>query len=175
MKYVYNDKEYINIVSDILDNEKFKKLRDCEHHGLSRLDHSLRVSYYSYLFAKKYNLDYVKVARAGLLHDFFINEDLTEKERKISAFVHHNVALDNSCKYFDLSNKEKNIIVAHMFPLTLFRIPIYIESYLVSIIDKIVATYEFGLTKPVILKKRLGVVSTYILMFMTFCCKFNTL
>lgn len=175
MERIYSDKEYMSIVSDILDNDKFKKIKNCKHHGLSRLDHSLRVSYYSYLFARKYNLDYVKVARAGLLHDFFINEDLNEKERKISAFVHHKVALDNSSRYFKLSDKEKNIIVAHMFPLTLFRIPIYIESYLVSIIDKIVATYEFGLTKPIILKRRLGVVGTYILMFMTFCCKFNTL
>ena len=42
---------------------------------MTRYDHSLRVSYYSYVLAKKIGLDYVLVSRAGLLHDFFFSED----------------------------------------------------------------------------------------------------
>lgn len=175
MERIYNDKDYINIVKDILANDKFKKIDYCKHHGLSRMDHSLRVSYYSYKFAKKHNMDYVKMARAGLLHDFFVDSDLTEKQMKISAFLHHTVALTNSCKYFELSDKEKDIIVKHMFPLTPFRIPRYIESYIVSIVDKIVATYEFSLTIPVALKKKMGSYSTSIFLFMIFCREFNFL
>ena len=84
MDYIYNDNEYINLVNDIMKNEKFKKTEYCIHHGLSRMDHSLRVSYFSYKFAKKLNLNFVSCARAGLLHDFFIREDLTNFEDKIA-------------------------------------------------------------------------------------------
>ena len=175
MDYIYNDYEYFNLIDDIMKNEKFKKIEKCMHHGLSRMDHSLRVSYFSYKIAKKLKLDFVSCARAGLLHDFFVQEDLTEFEQKISMFVHHTVALDNSCKYFDISNKEKNIIVSHMFPVTLFKIPKYFESYLVSMVDKIVAVYDFGLSASFIMKKRYNTVNTSLFMFMIFCCYFNNL
>ena len=175
MDYIYNDKEYINLVKDILKNDKFKKIDLCIHHGLSRLDHSLRVSYFSYKVAKKIKLDFVACARAGLLHDFFIQEDLSEFEQKISAFLHHKVALENSCTFFEISNKEKDIIYKHMFPLVISTIPIYLESYLVSIVDKIVAVYDFCLSTSFSLRKKYNTVNTSIFMFMIFCCYFNNL
>ncbi len=143
MNTIIEDKEYYQIVKDILDNEKFNKTKDCKHHGLNRFDHSLKVSYKSYLFAKKHNLDYVSVARAGLLHDFFITEDLTKKQRKVSVVVHPYKSLENATKYFELNKKEKDIIISHMFPTLPHKIPKYKESYVVSIEDKIIATQEF--------------------------------
>ena len=88
MKNIYNDNEYLNIVDDILYNKEFRKIDSSVHHGLSRLDHSLRVSYYSYKLSKILLLNTKEVARAGLLHDFFVTKDMTRKERTVSAFVH---------------------------------------------------------------------------------------
>lgn len=144
MKNIYNDNDYLNLINDILYNNEFKKIDSSIHHGLSRLDHSLRVSYYSYKVSKILLLDYKEVARAGLLHDFFVTKELSRKERTISAFVHPQKALANSDKYFNLSEKEKNIIEAHMFPLVPNKIPKYMESWIVSLVDKVVATYEFS-------------------------------
>jgi len=144
MKKIYNDNDYLNIIDDILYNNEFKKIDSSIHHGLSRLDHSLRVSYYSYKLSKILFLDYKEVARAGLLHDFFVTKELSRKERTISAFVHPKKALANSTKFFNLSEKEKNIIEAHMFPLVPNKIPKYMESWIVSLVDKIVASYEFS-------------------------------
>ena len=70
----YN-KEFLNIVSDILENEEFQKLKNIKHHDTDRFDHSLRVSYYSYLITKALRLNYKATARAGLLHDFFLEEN----------------------------------------------------------------------------------------------------
>ena len=64
--------EYIELVKDISLNDEFKKLKKYKHHGDNRYDHSFRVSYYSYLIAKKFNLKTESIARAGLLHDFFL-------------------------------------------------------------------------------------------------------
>ena len=143
MNNILNDKDYYNIIKDILKNKKFIQIKNCKHHGQTRYEHSLKVSYKSYKIAKKHNLDYISTARAGLLHDFFINEDLTKKSQKISMFTHPYKSLENSCKYFNLNKKEKNIIISHMFPALPHKIPKYKESILVSIIDKIIATEEF--------------------------------
>ena len=100
------DKEYHDIVDNILKHKEFIKLKDYKHHGLTRYDHVVRVSYWSYKIAKKLRLDYKSVARAGLLHDFFFvnNQAITLGER-IKVFCNHpKLALENSKKYFDINN-----------------------------------------------------------------------
>ncbi len=175
MKDIYCNKEYMSIIEDILNNSEFMKITNSCHHGLSRLDHCLRVSYYSYLWAKKLKLNYVEAARAGLLHDFFTNDELTDKEKSILALIHHKKALANASKYFELTKREKNIIFTHMFPLTPFCIPRYLEAYLVSIVDKKVALYEYKLTKPVVIRNKFYNMLSYTFLFMIFCCRFNNL
>ncbi len=139
-----NDIEYNNIVKKILENNEFNKLKNIEHHGISRYNHSLRVSYYSYKISKKMGLDYVGVARGGLLHDFFLsNEDRKMKERFLSTFTHPKKALKKSLENFDLSDKEQDMIKTHMFPIN-YRLPKYSESWIVSLVDKYVAFIELG-------------------------------
>ena len=43
---------------------------------------------------------------------------------------------------------EENIIEAHMFPFT-FKVPKYIESWLVDLVDDFVAVYEISQVKKV--------------------------
>lgn len=137
------DLEYLELVKNILDNQEFNQLKEIEHHGTTRFSHSLRVSYFSYQITKLLHLNYQEVARAGLLHDFFLsNQNRTLKERFLSTFIHPKYAVLNSCKYFNLTEKEKNIIESHMFPLYI-SLPKYAESWIVSYVDKVVGTYEF--------------------------------
>ena len=84
MSFQTEDPNYHKIIKNILENKEFNQLKHIEHHGISRYDHSLKVSYYSYKIAKALNLDYYQTARGGLLHDFFISkESRTTKERFI--------------------------------------------------------------------------------------------
>ena len=137
------DENYNILIEDILENEKFNKLDTIEHHGTSRLKHSKRVSYYSYKVCKRLRLDYIAAARAGLLHDFFFSDnERTKKERIKSVFTHPKKALETANTYFELNDIEKNIIMSHMFPIYII-LPEYLESWIVSIVDKIVGTYEF--------------------------------
>lgn len=143
MNDIYSDMYYIELVKDILDNEEFNKTKYIEHHGTTRFNHSYRVSYYSYKISKYLRLDYKEVARAGLLHDFFLSDiERTTKDRFLSTFTHSKYAVINAQKYFKLSNKEIDIIKSHMFPLYI-SIPKYAESWIVSIVDKIVGSFEF--------------------------------
>lgn len=144
MKNIIGDNRYNSIVNDILINEEFNKIKNIEHHGVTRFEHSLKVSYYAYKIADKINLNKNEVARAGLLHDFFLSkENRNLKEKFVSTFVHPKEAVENADKHFIISKREKNIIKSHMFPFYI-SIPIYKESWLVSLVDKVIGTCEFA-------------------------------
>ena len=139
------DLEFLRIVRNILDNEKFQKIKLIEHHGITRYEHSLKVAYYSYKIAKIMHLDYIGTARGGLLHDFFLSpENRTGKDKFISTFVHPKLALETAKSEFDLSVKEQDMIRSHMFPINI-SIPKYAESWIISTVDKIVAATELAL------------------------------
>ena len=136
------DLEYMEIVSSILKNENFGKIKGYEHHGITRFEHSLKVSYYSYKIAKKMGLSYEEAARGGLLHDFFYSPDERDtKERFVSTFVHPKKAVATAKENFDLTAKEEDMIRAHMFPVNV-AIPKYMESWVVNVVDKTVAVGE---------------------------------
>ena len=109
-------------------------------------EHSLRVSYYSYLVAKILLLNIEEVARGALLHDFFLedSESFASTKDRAGVLVNHpKYALENANKYFTLSEKEKDIIVTHMFPVAP-SVPKYIESWIVDIVDDFASIYEKG-------------------------------
>ncbi len=136
------DLEYMEIVSSILENENFNRIKGYEHHGITRFDHSLKVSYYSYKVAKKLGLNYRETARGGLLHDFFYSPDERDsKERFLSTFTHPKKAVATAKENFNLSVKEEDMIRAHMFPINI-AVPKYMESWIVSLVDKAVAIGE---------------------------------
>lgn len=148
------DKEYIEIVEDILNLKEFKATKNIKHHGNGVYEHSVNVSYLSYKIAKKINVDRICAARAGLLHDFFYFDWRSEEAKirrksykgleritKMHGFAHPFEAYENASKYFTLNKREKDVIMKHMFPLVPI-FPRYIESWIVSISDKIIATQE---------------------------------
>ena len=138
------DKGYLEVVKHILKDRKFKNIAKFSHHGTTRFEHSIRVSYFSYKIARRLGLDYMAAAKSGLLHDFF--EDV--KKGGFIEGVKHNVchpitAAENAVKRFKITEKEKEIIQTHMFPLTL-KPSRYLEGWIVSLVDKTVGTYEYG-------------------------------
>lgn len=141
MSFLYND-EYINVISNILKNKEFNKLKTIAHHDSNRMIHSLKVSYYSYKLSKKIGLDYKEAARGGLLHDFFfIKYDLSNREKAKLLKDHPFIAVKNAKALFDINDKEKNIIESHMFPAGKV-LPKHSESWVVNIVDKGVSLVE---------------------------------
>ena len=137
-----NREDFEEIIADILADPEVLALGDTKHHGnaSSRLDHSLYVSYLSFLCCRRLGLDYVAAARAGLLHDFFF-EDKTDGIKRL--WRHPHIALQNAEGRYTLSDLEKDIIVKHMWPLTR-PLPRHRESFVVSMTDKLCAFLEFS-------------------------------
>lgn len=134
--------DFLDIVSDLLEKESVQKLWDIKHHvSLSCYEHSVFVAYMSYRTARKLGLDYVSAARAGLLHDLYLYD--SDKESVIRHCLNHaSSALENAKDLCDLNEKEENIILAHMWPLSRVM-PKSREAFVVSMCDKYCATMEF--------------------------------
>lgn len=141
------DLEYNKIVKDILDNSEYQKLGNISHHGGTRLAHSMRVSYYSYRITRFLHLNYVDTARAGLLHDFFLTQPSEHTSGRTKMFVSHpRIAYMNAKGLFEINDIEEDIIKTHMFPATVFAAPKYLESWIVSCVDKYCAICELSHT-----------------------------
>lgn len=139
------DKQYKMIVDYILEDKEFNKIKKSVHHGTDRLEHSIKVSYYSYLISKKIGLDYETTARAGLLHDYFLTDnDKKMKDSAKSLFNHAKIASLNAIENFNISEKEKNIIETHMFPINI-KPPKYLEGWVINFVDKALAVSEVSI------------------------------
>ena len=117
-----------------------------QHHGSNTLVHCIAVAKRSFALAEKFgwDIDERELARGAMLHDYY-QYDI--KEEGLSAYKHGTshpeIAMKKADKDFHLTEKEKNIIRGHMWPLTLAHPPKSREAILVSLADKEIATREF--------------------------------
>ena len=71
------------------------------------------------------------------LHDFFLYDWRTGTDHEgAHAFTHPETALSNAIEHFEINEKEADIILNHMWPLTITKMPSCKESFLVSAMDK---------------------------------------
>jgi uncharacterized membrane protein/HD superfamily phosphodiesterase len=141
------ESEFYEIIKDIYEHEEVLKLKLHYHHNSSIYEHVMDVSYLSYKACKFLKLDYRSATRGALLHDFFLydwrNHDVPDlPEDKYHGIEHPKIALANARKHFILNDIEKDIVIKHMWPLTLVP-PKYKESFVVSFVDKYFASKEF--------------------------------
>ena len=161
---ILQDKDYLEIISELLKNEKVMKMKQYrQHHNTSCFEHCLYVSYNTYLICKKNKLDYISAARAGLLHDLFLYDWRKRENGRegLHAFTHPKEALKQAMSITDLNAKEKDIIKNHMWPVTP-ALPKYKETYLITLIDKYFAVVEAFIGKDLKIKKIRGAVSRLI-------------
>lgn len=135
----YTDKDYIRCIADIFMNPVFQSMENYTQHGNTTCrSHCIQVSYFSYNLAKKLGVDYVACARAGLLHDLFLydwHQHAMLTGEHFHGFTHPRTALLNAQEHFELSALEEDIILRHMWPLTIIP-PKSVEGFIVSFADK---------------------------------------
>lgn len=130
-------------VSDMIETEIVQSMGKYIQHGdITCLEHCKSVSLKSYKLCKLLNLDYKSAARGALLHDFFLYDwHIPGSHIGLHGFRHSKTSLRNAEMHFDLNDKEKDIILTHMWPLTL-RHPKFKESFVVSLVDKLCSSKE---------------------------------
>lgn len=136
--------EFYACIRDLIHTPEVQSMGRITQHAqeVSRLEHSLYVSYVGFLLCGFFGLDQRAAARGGLLHDMHHGtRDEAFAFRARLLLLHPKLALHNASAAFELSQKEKDIIVKHMWPLTP-SFPRYAESYLVCLADKLCAAAE---------------------------------
>ncbi len=138
-------------IADLLELEEVQSLKDYRHHIVTtRFQHSLNVSYYNYLLCCLLGLDARSAARAGLLHDlyFYDTKAFTKSKNTIRHSQYHPMAaLDNALKLLPMNEREQDMIIKHMWPVTA-QMPKYAETYVLTLVDKYCAMIEFILPQP---------------------------
>ena len=136
--------EFQSIIKDLITNDTVQEMKNYrQHYETSCYEHCYSVAYYCYIICKKYNLDYKSATRAAMLHDLFLYDwRKRQNDRKgLHAFTHGKTACENASKLFDLTEKEKDIIIKHMWPITL-AFPKSIEGFILTFVDKYCAVSE---------------------------------
>lgn len=147
------DDEFEQIIEPILQNSEVQKMDIyMQHCDVSCLEHCKNVSYYTYKICKKLGLDYKSATRAAMLHDFFLYDWRKPRpdNKGFHGFRHPRISLEKAQQHFELNDKEKDIILKHMWPLTIVP-PKYFESFIITITDKysaILESYKYFRKKP---------------------------
>lgn len=140
---VRTNNEFENIINELITNETVLEMKNYrQHFDTSCFDHCYLAAYYCYFICKKFKLDYKSATRAAMLHDLFLY-DWRDKNshRPFHAFHHGKTACINACKLFTLNKKEQDIIIRHMWPVTL-AFPNSIEGLILTFVDKYCALHE---------------------------------
>ena len=139
--------EFLNIIHDLSSTTIVQEMKNYNQHANTTCyKHCMQVAFYTYLICKKLNLDYVSATRGAMLHDLFLYDWHTHKKpnNKFSsfhAFSHPKIALKNALANFKLNDIEKDVILNHMWPVTI-SIPNYYETVVVTFADKYSALKE---------------------------------
>lgn len=139
-----NNEEFQNIIKELINNKTVQEMKKYkQHYETTCFDHCYTAAYYCFLICKKYHLDYKSATRAAMLHDLFLYDwRVRQPDRKgFHAFTHGKKACENACKLFDLNEKEKDIIIKHMWPVTI-EFPKSIEGFVLTLVDKYCAVSE---------------------------------
>lgn len=130
-------------VKDLLGSPNVQAMKQVPQHvDVNCFDHCVYVAYVSFLISRLFGLDSVAAARGGLLHDLFLYDWKTDPHKGMHLFSHPKTALHNAMQTCELSDREKDIILKHMWPVTPLKVPRYRESFVVNGADKLCALCE---------------------------------
>lgn len=140
------EKEYfLDIIMEFINMPEIREMENYIQHGqVSTYEHCLSVAYISFYISRKLHLkvNYENLVRGALLHDFFLYDwHIKDKDRKLHGFHHPGVAYRNASRLFELTEIERDIIMKHMWPLTIVP-PKYKEAYVICLADKICSISE---------------------------------
>ena len=137
-------KEY---ASDIIASENFRNTRNYIQHGsMPVYRHCMDVADQSIKISKllRVNCNERELIRGALLHDYFLydwHDKYRDNYQRLHGFYHPGIALRNAQKEYSLSDREKDIIKKHMWPLTIVP-PACREAWIVTAADKYCSLLE---------------------------------
>lgn len=138
--------DFYECIRDIAHHPVVLRMKLYPHHGHTNCyQHCLHVAYYNYIWCRFLELDAHSAARGGMLHDLFLYDWHTHTAKTGDHFhgmTHPKCAYKHAKKFFELNAIEEDIILSHMWPVTLFRVPRTKEGWITTFTDKYCGTLE---------------------------------
>ena len=130
-------------VADDPNAQEMKKF--IQHGSVTTYEHCMRVTRIAFWLNihLRANADEASLVKGAFLHDFYLYD--WHNCRNIThwhGFKHPRIARYNAETVFALSDKEKDIIQSHMWPLTFRHVPTCREAIIVCLADKYCAVVE---------------------------------
>lgn len=139
--------EFYDCIRDIMEHPVVQQMKKYPHHcDTNCYQHCLNVSYYNFQICRLLGLNARAAARAGMLHDLFLYDWRRHAAKTGDHFhgmTHPRKALNMAETYFELSPLEREIILKHMWPLTVVP-PKYLETYVICLTDKYCGACEIA-------------------------------
>ncbi len=132
--------EFEEVIGPLLCNQHVQNMHTMTQHVAiaSLLEHLVYSAYITFCICKKFRLNMNEAVVASLLHDFRL-QDSSEFRKP---FTHSTLSKQAAYKYFDLNDKQLNMIEAHMWPLTITLIPKSKEAFVVASADRFATIVE---------------------------------
>lgn len=133
--------ELQSYASDILHSPNFDSSKNNMQHGtISVKEHSIQVARQSVLISELLRVKHNRrdLVRGALLHDYFLydwHHIDRENPHRLHGFHHPARALKNAEREYELTDIQKEIIIKHMWPLTVIP-PMCREAWMVTAADK---------------------------------------
>lgn len=147
-----DDLTFRQCLSEMVDHPAIQALKKIpQHKGGTTYAHCVNVANKAYQLAKKWrwDIDIRALVRGAMLHDYYLydTETMPWSDYRHS-LIHPKLAVENAEKHFTLDQKERNIILSHMFPIPGAPLPRSKEAWLICLADKICAQKEMHRKKP---------------------------
>lgn len=140
-------RELYKLLTPYLSHQQVQRMRRFIQHGaVTTYDHCERVTLVSFWLNRRLHLgaDEKALVTGAFLHDFYLYDWHNKEDagEGLHGFTHPKRACENAIRLFNISHKEQNIILCHMWPLTFRHIPRCREAVLVSLADKYCSSVE---------------------------------
>lgn len=134
-------KQIESAAPDILGSRNFRRTKEHIQHGNVTVNsHVINVARYSLALSERLHIRCSRreLVRGALLHDYFLydwHRPDPVNPHKLHGFYHPGIALRNASREYQLTDREKDIIRNHMWPLTV-KPPGCREAWIVTAADK---------------------------------------
>ncbi|MBR3317252.1 MAG: phosphohydrolase [Atopobiaceae bacterium] len=130
--------DFRELAGPVCSRGRVQEMRHFPQHGcVSTYDHVVRVSRTALRWSRALpiRVHEHELVRGALLHDYYLY-DWHDPQNVGHATRHPLRALRNAEEDFGLTERERNIIASHMWPLPPTRIPRCVEAWVVCAADK---------------------------------------